>query len=181
MLRRVILGAAFAYASGAWAQAAAPSDGLASTGEYIVGFVQYVHWPAEDAAKTWQVCVGSPLGDRTAYYAGRTARGKAFSVRAVAASDALADCHILDLTNTSEGDAKAFLARARPLAILTVGEGERFCTTGGIACLRSHPDGGFEINLSAVQRARLMVNAQLLMLGRRRETAGDGPTPGGRL
>ncbi len=173
MLRRVMLGAVLAYASGALAQAASPSDGLTSAGEYIVGFVQYVHWPAEDGVRTWQVCVGAPAGDRAAAYAGRTARGKAFSVRAVAATDAIADCQILDLTNTSAGDTKALLARARPLAILTVGEGERFCTTGGVACLRSRADGGgFEINLSAVQQARLIVNAQLLMLGRRRQTAG---------
>jgi hypothetical protein len=35
--------------------------------------------------------------------------------------------------------------------------------------------GGFEVNLSALQDAGLNANAQLLMLGRRRQTAGAAP------
>lgn len=153
----------------------APSTGgLGTAGDYIVGFVQYVRWPAEDDIKSWQVCIAAPLADKADAYAGRTARGKPFEVRAVAARDAVADCHVLDLSDASTADAKALLERARRLAILTVGEGERFCTAGGVACLRRRDGGGFEINLSAAQQARLNVNAQLLMLGRKRQLAGGG-------
>jgi hypothetical protein len=43
-------------------------------------------------------------------------------------------------------------------------------------CLRpSSEGGGFEINLSAAQASRLNVNAQLLMLGRKRQIAGTKP------
>lgn len=168
LLRAAATAIAVACASAAFAQSA----GLASTGEYIVGFVQYVRWPAEDDIKTWHVCVGSRLTDKAAYD-GRSARGKTFAVRSVAANDGLADCQILDLTDAAPADTKALLARARRLAILTVGEGEAFCTAGGIACLRSrHEASGFEINLTAVQRARLNVSAQLLMLGRKRQPEG---------
>ncbi len=168
-----VVAAALASAGGARAQAPA-SGGLVTVGDYVVGFVQYVRWPTEDDVKTWQVCVAAPLADKADAYAGRSARGKPFEVRAVAARDALDDCHVLDLSDASAADAKALLERARRLAILTVGEGERFCTAGGVACLRRHDGGGFEINLSAAQQARLNVNAQLLMLGRKRQFAGGG-------
>jgi len=165
----------FAAALAFAADAQAPSPGgLGSAGNYVLGFVQYVRWPAEDEIKRWQVCVAGPLADKADAYAGRSARGKPFEVRTVSARDALADCHVLDLSDASAADAKALLERARPLAILTVGEGERFCTAGGVACLRRRDGGGFEINLSAAQQARLNVNAQLLMLGRKRPFAGGG-------
>jgi len=164
---------AAASALTATADAQAPSTGgLGTAGDYVVGFVQYVRWPAEDDIKSWQVCVAAPVADKADAYAGRTARGKPFEVRAVTARDAIADCHVLDLSDASASDAKALLERARRLAILTVGEGERFCTAGGVACLRRRDGGGFEINLSAAQQARLNVNAQLLMLGRKRPFAG---------
>jgi len=167
---------AMSLAGAAPAQAPSPPPGgLGSVGDYVVGFVQYVRWPAEDDIRSWQVCIAAPLADKAAdAYAGRSARGKPFEVRAVGARDAIADCHVLDLSDASPADVKALLERARPLAILTVGEGERFCTAGGVACLRRRDGGGFEINLSAAQQARLNVNAQLLMLGRKRQLAGGG-------
>jgi hypothetical protein len=175
LLRSVAAALALA-SSGAAAQAPSPAaSGLGTAGDYIAGFVQYVRWPAEDDVKTWQVCVAPPLADKAAAYAGRIARGKPFEVRAVGPRDGLADCHVLDLTDAPAADGKALLERARRLAILTVGEGERFCTAGGVACLRQRDgSGGFEINLSAAQQARLSVNAQLLMLGRKRQLAGGG-------
>ena len=162
-----------AATDGARAQAPAGS-GLGTVGDYIVGFAQYVRWPAEDEASSWKVCVAAPLGDKADAYAGRTVRGKPFAVRAVGGRDPLDGCHVLDLSDASPADAKPLLERARRLAVLTVGEGERFCTAGGVACLRRQDGGGFEINLSAAQQARLSINAQLLMLGRKRQLAGDG-------
>jgi hypothetical protein len=172
--RLCLLVSALALASGSLAQAPS-SGGLGTAADYIVGFVQYVRWPAEESLASWQVCVAAPLADKAAAYAGRTARGKPFAVRAIAAGDTLVDCHVVELMDASEADARRLLERARHLPVLTVGDGERFCSAGGIACLRLREGaGGFEINLSAVQQARLVVNAQLLMLGRKRHVAGSG-------
>jgi hypothetical protein len=171
----VPLCAVVALATAGGASAQAPASGGLGAADYVVGFVQYVRWPAEEQVKSWQVCVAAPLGDKADRYAGRSARGKAFEVRAVGPRDGLAECHVLDLSDASAAEAKALLERARPLAVLTVGEGERFCTAGGVACLRGRDGGGgFEINLSAAQQARLSVNAQLLMLGRKRQVGGGG-------
>ena len=150
-----------------------PVTGLATPGDYVVRFVQYVRWPADEGITAWQVCIAAGSPAKAATYAERTSRGRRFSTRAVSATDPIVDCQILDLTDTPPIEAKALLQRARQLAILTVGDGEAFCSAGGIACLRRNADStGFEINLSAVQQARLAVNPQLLMLGRRRVAAG---------
>jgi hypothetical protein len=173
----MLIAAALVLAGGAMADSSPPpGGGLATTGDYVVRFVQYVRWPADESIAAWQVCIATGSAAKTATYAERISRGRPFATRAVSATDTLADCQILDLTDTPPTDAKPLLQRARPLAILTVGDGEAFCSAGGIACLRKQPDaGGFEINLSAVQQARLAVNPQLLMLGRRRVAAGGAP------
>jgi YfiR/HmsC-like len=141
-------------------------------GAYVLGFIQYVRWPAEESIPAWQVCVPGAPG-KTPAYGGRSARGKSVSVRPIATGDSLEGCHILDLTDAPVVGAKALLSRARKYPILTVGEDSAFCTAGGVVCFRSG-DGasGFEINLSAAQEAGLRVNAQLLNLGRKRHTAG---------
>jgi hypothetical protein len=151
--------------------------GLSSTSDYIAGFVQYVKWPHEDGAQTWQVCVVAPAAEAADDYARRSARGKPFAVRAVAAGADVGSCHVLDLTRAPERESKTLVGAARALPVLTVGHGDRFCAAGGGVCLRPATDGGgFEINLSAIQQSGLKVNAQLLMLGRKRTVAG-GPTP----
>jgi hypothetical protein len=169
--------AALLVAAGAAAQTAPAADGgLGTSADYIARFVQYVRWPGEDDIDAWQVCVAATPGDDPAAYSGQTARGKPFSARRVAAADAVADCQVLDLTTAPPADSKVLLGRARRLSILTVGTGESFCSAGGTVCLRpSSEGGGFEINLSAAQASRLNVNAQLLMLGRKRQIAGTKP------
>ena len=173
-LRRAFLrlfGVALCFA---WTSAAHSQDPAAdNTGAdaYLLGFIQYVRWPAEEAIVAWHVCTPAAAGKATAY-GGRHARGKPVSVRPVAAGDSLDGCQILDLTDAPAARAKALLALARKQPILTVGEYPAFCTAGGIVCFRSGDTAsGFEINLTAVQEAGLRVNAQLLNLGRKRQTA----------
>jgi hypothetical protein len=154
----------------------AASDGFGTSADYIARFVQYVRWPGDDAIDAWRICIAAAAGDAPASYAGHSARGKSFAARRVATTESIADCHVLDLTTTPPAEAKVLLGRTRQLPILTVGIGETFCSAGGTVCLRpSGEGGGFEINLSAAQQSRLSINAQLLMLGRKRHVAGGQP------
>jgi len=161
-----------------WAGAAQPQDPPAAdtgAGAYLLGFIQYVRWPAEESIPAWEVCVPAAPG-KTPAYGGRSARGKPVSARSVAAGDSLEGCQILDLTDAPAARVKALLAQARKQPILTVGEDSAFCTAGGIVCFRSGDSAsGFEINLSAAQEAGLRINAQLLNLGRKRQTARGNP------
>jgi hypothetical protein len=150
---------------------------LSTPQDYISRFVLYVRWPDDAAIKAWQVCVATPATDGDARYAGVSARDRPFSVRHVTTTDAIADCQILDLSGTDAVEAARFLKVAQPMhGILTVGDGSSFCSAGGQICLLLHePQGGFEVNLSAVKSSGLAINAQLLMLARQHSTEGGTP------
>jgi hypothetical protein len=158
LLRRALLRLA-SLAIGVACVAAAPAQAPRPDGDgadaYLLGFIQYVRWPAEESIAAWQVCRPGAAGK--------------------SAGDSLDGCQILDLTRAPAASARAMLALARKQPILTVGEDAAFCTAGGVVCLRP-PEGanGFEINLSAVQEAGLRVNAQLLSMGRKRQATKEG-------
>lgn len=142
-------------------------DGLGTSAEYIVGFVRYVHWDGEDGAEAWHICiVGNVPVEQDRVYADEIVRGKRFVVRRVAADDALANCHVLDLTAVDATTSTTMLLRTRHLPILSVGSGSEFCSEGGQMCLHmTDRSQKFEINLSAVKESGLNVSARLLMLG----------------
>ena len=124
--------------------------------------------------RRWDVCVlpGAAVPDGEL----PNARGRPIVVRALAANESPDRCQILDLTGMTAAQTRKMLERTRRAPVVTIGEGEAFCTAGGVICTRdAAAGGGFEVNLSALQEAGLAANAQLLMLGRRRQTAGAAP------
>lgn len=148
-----------------------------TTSDYIERFVQYVRWPAERADTPWHVCSASASASKEADYVGRSARGRAFRMTRVAAPDTARECQILDLTGSTLADAQHFLDAVRGAPVLTVGTGAAFCGAGGIVCFMPTGPRPFEINVSAVKRAGLVVNARLLDLGRGRSAQARGDTP----
>jgi hypothetical protein len=166
---RTIEAAAAAQATAALVTGAAYAA-LSTPQDYISRFVLYVRWPDDAAIKAWQVCVASPATTGDDYYATLTVRERPFTVRHVTAADALGTCQILDLSGIAAAQAKDFLQPHVP-GVLTVGDGKDFCSAGGLICLRlGEPQGGFEVNLSAVKNSGLAINAQLLMLARQPAT-----------
>ena len=155
---------------------AATHSGLSTPQDYISRFVLYVRWPDDAAITAWQVCVAAPATGADDYYATLTVRERPFAVRHVTAADALDACQILDLSGIDAAPALHFLQTHALHGVLTVGDGKDFCSAGGLICLRLHePQGGFEVNLSAVKNSGLAINAQLLMLAR--QQAADAGTP----
>ncbi|MEP7043560.1 MAG: YfiR family protein [Dokdonella sp.] len=158
-----------------FAIAAASSTEPDEADDYIAGFVRYVHWPYEDMAANWTLCVGGdPAVDRDARRAAGNARGKSFVLRHVDSADGLDGCHVLDLTGADHATSVALLARSRGRPVLSVGRGADFCTAGGLICLREPgSERAFEVNLSAIRESGLSVSARLLRLGAAR-TPQDG-------
>jgi hypothetical protein len=175
--------AGFLLACGDSAQGVAESpppsdaDGALTTADYIERFVQYVHWPAERTGAPWHVCGGPASSLKGADYAGRVARGRSFHLTRVEEPNAAHECNILDLTGSTPADAGHFLDAVRGAPILTVGTGPAFCSAGGIICFLPAGPRSFEINVSAVKRAGLVVNARLLNLGRSESEQTRGSTP----
>lgn len=159
---------------------AAASAGSAEGGspdDYIVGFVRYVHWPDEDAARAWTVCIaGLGADDRDARYVNERVRNKPFAWRPVEGAQDLDGCQVLDLTRADKAASAALLARSRGRPLLSVGRGADFCTAGGLICLHDPGDErAFEVNLSAIKESGLSVSARLLRLGAGHAPQGDTP------
>lgn len=151
--------------------AIAAADGLDTPSEYIAGFFRYVQWPDEEHFPSWTVClVGKLSPEQTQFYAGRSARGKPFTVRGINADAPINDCQVLDLTSSDIKTAKRVLNRSRQMPILTVGSNREFCSIGGQICLHLNTDDAkrqpkFEVNLSTFRDSKLEVSARLLTIG----------------
>lgn len=136
--------------------------------DYIVRFVQYVRWPADDATTPWNVCVTRNSDRYVDALKGASVHGRSFRVTEVHDASAISGCHVLDLTELTIAQAQAYLSAATTSHVFTMGLGSDFCSAGGIVCLElGQKESTFGINLSAVKRSGLEVNAQLLKLGKR--------------
>ena len=135
--------------------------------QYIARFVQYVRWPDEIEEQPWTVCVAPSAIDAAALYVGAHARGRGFEVRSVDSVEQARACHVLDTSGFDSERRSEFLVGLSREPVLTVGLGREFCNAGGQICLTDEAHVRFEINLSAMQQARLRANARLLRLGKR--------------
>jgi hypothetical protein len=164
-LLRWLLGGTLALA--ATVAAAAPT-----AQEYISGFVLYVRWPEDAQIKTWQVCVATTSTAGDAHYADLRVRDRPFVLRHVKSGDDLDGCQVLDLTAADPAISTNLLKATQSRSMLTVGSGRDFCSAGGMICLLlDQPRGGFEVNLSAIRGAGLLINAKLLMMARQSGSA----------
>src|SRR6476659_2704948 len=93
LLTRLCAPLLFAFVMMAPAAAALPTPQ-----EYLSGFLLYVRWPDETSISVWQICVAAPASADDAQYANLVVRERKFSIRHVVLGDALATCHVLDLT-----------------------------------------------------------------------------------
>lgn len=137
---------------------------------FIYQFPQFVDWPAEawDDAKVVELCVlrPNPFGaELEQLVRGESLRGRPIAIRQVEPDDSIASCHLLFLTNRSDGAMKGLLKQATARAILTVGDSERFLDEGGIIALKvADRRVRFDINVSNARRAGLRISSQLLNL-----------------
>lgn len=143
--------------------------------EYIQRFIQYVRWPGDKQIERWHICVPGGLAQTRTDYDGADVRGREFEIRLSKIPDDMAGCHVLDLSGLTLEQAKPFLVELDDAPILTVGSGTDFCSAGGAICLTPSATRPFSIDLNAVRRAQLQINARLLRMGDRSDGAGPPP------
>jgi hypothetical protein len=180
-----IAGARIACALGALAHLA-PAFGVQASqvvpvaGEYelkaafLFNFIKFTEWPAAEANKGDEPFVIGVLGKDPFGAAldkvteGETIHSRKIVVRRFARMDDLAaSSQIVFISASEERNLDAILKLLDGQAVLTVSEIASFAERGGIVELKK--DGNrivFEINLSAVKRAGLNMNAQLLKLAK---------------
>jgi hypothetical protein len=135
----------------------------------LYNIAKFVDWPADafaDAATPLVICIlgvdpfGTILDD--------TLKGHMVGKRPVLAkriTDVTSGCHLLFVANSERRRLPSIFDRVRRTSMLTVGEAEGFADQGGMIGLAT--DGNrvrFDINVEAVDGARLKLSARLMAL-----------------
>ena len=152
----------------AGAKAAATPDSQATVTTVVAGIVSYTRWPAETR---WirlctigrgpgvdELLAATDLGSAQQSVPVRAARG---------ATNALNECDVIYVGALATSEARNLLQSTLGRPVLMIGEGQEFCTDGGMFCLQPAASPvGFAVNLDAVARSGLRVNPRVLRMAR---------------
>jgi hypothetical protein len=158
---------------------ARPPSELEVKAAFLYHFAQLVSWPAEPQGPVVVAVVGrDPFGDRLeATIGGQSVRGRPIRIERASRPGGLASVpHVLFVGAATLREAQALLAEVPRAPVLTVGATPGFAGGGGMVEFRVTPDArvAFDIDLRAVERARLAMSSQLLKIAR---IVGQAPAP----
>jgi hypothetical protein len=141
---------------------------------FLARSASFVDWPGDSpfqTASSFRWCVfgtfsfGTTLAELTRDI---VVNGKKSEVKWIRKETELIGCQIIFVSRSEEKRYAIILDAARAGGGLTIGETQNFLDAGGMMTLLT--DGaspGFEVNLEAVQAARLKVSSRLLALAKR--------------
>lgn len=140
---------------------------------FVLNFTQFVEWPAaafatRDAPLVIGVLGTNPFGTLLeATVRNERVGGRPLVVRELDSAADAASCHLLFVSRSESARLLAVLSSLRGRPILTIGESDRFCQTGGMIKLGVQDETvRFEMNPHAAAAAGLHVSAKLLRLGK---------------
>jgi hypothetical protein len=149
------------------AQAAKPLD-YEVKAAYLFNFSRFITWPPPTSAQgeVFNVCVlgRDPFGSALRHtLAGESVDGRTVVARTIKkVEDALA-CRILFVSGSEDSHVPAILQGLGEASILTVSDVPGFTARGGmIQFVYEGRNVRFEVNLTAAERARLALSADLL-------------------
>jgi hypothetical protein len=136
---------------------------------FLVNFSKYVSWPAGAFGDSATPITIGVLGENKfgehlpRAMEGKTAGGRALTIRLVEKDEDLAGCQILFIGASEKKRVAEILARIKALPVLTVGETENFLPHGGIIHF-AKKEGRVRlgIDLDAARRAGLQISSKLL-------------------
>lgn len=138
---------------------------------FLYNFARFVDWPPEafrDASAPLVVCIegDDPFGnalDQT--FQGKTVNGRAFVIRRGRQLPELKQCHIVFISSSERRRLPQIFSRLQGASVLTVGESERFASSGGVIQFALQDNRvHLLINPDAAARARLKVSSKLLAI-----------------
>ena len=164
----LVLGLLVAAASRASAQSA-PSPEYQLKAVFLFNFAQFVEWPdAAFGAPTEPLVIGVLGQDPFGAYLDETVQGETINHRPLAVRrfrgvDEITTCHILFVNRPEPGQMQAILDSLQGRSVLTVSDGERFPSSGGMIGFVSEQSRiRLRINLEAAQAAKLTISSKLL-------------------
>ena len=140
---------------------------------FLYNFARFVEWPADvfpdsQSAVVIGVIGGDGLGETLAQaVAGKTVNGRPLVIRQCKRGQDLRNYHLLFISSSERKHLSQILESLKGASVLTVGETDRFARLGGaVNFLLEENKVRFEVNVAAVERARLKMSAKLLGLAR---------------
>jgi hypothetical protein len=138
---------------------------------FLYNFTKFVEWPRgafpDDGAPVVVGVFGpDPFGPTLdEIVAGKRAGERPLVIRRLDSSDGLAACHVLFVSSAKAAELVRLLPSLAHRPILTVGETDGFCETGGIVqFVMVQRKVRFRINTTAAERAGLKISSRLLDL-----------------
>jgi hypothetical protein len=173
----IAMGAVWVVLLALWATALMPVPALAQRpseyqvkAAFIYNFPNFVDWPEgalpdTTTALTIGILGKDPFGDAFAPFLSRAVKGRKGIIRRSTRLQELPFCHILFICESEKKYLPQILEHFRGRPVLTVGETEGFAQTGVMINLVLKGNKvGFEVNVDAVEQARLKLSAKLLDL-----------------
>jgi hypothetical protein len=150
------------------AQPARPLDSEVKA-TYLFNFGRFTTWPQSAAAadgRSFSVCVlgRDPFGPTLdATMAGEIIAGQAVVAKRIAKSSEMMGCRILFVSRSEEPQLPSILDAAGAAGALTVSDLPQFAARGGMIQFVSQNNKiRFEVNLTAVEQANLLLSSELL-------------------
>ena len=158
---------------GARAEAQAPMAESQVKAMFVYNFLKFVEWPLNTAASPKDPFVVAIIGEgETADSTERFLQSKAIGerplvVRRIRWNESLARVQAALVVESDARKLQRILEAATSAGVLTIGEGERFATQGGvIGLLVEDRRVRFDVDTTAAKNAGLRVSSKLLALTR---------------
>lgn len=156
------------------------SPGNGDVAEFIVNFVRYTAWPPDSARKMITVCYahgGALTASAMTIEQPVTFKGYPLTWRPVSLPTQLAACDVLWLNADVRPAPREWLSAISDKPVLTISNYADFTADGGIVgAYRVGNDWRFEVNLEALQRARINIAAAALRLSQKPKPVVAGET-----
>ncbi|MDR2208225.1 MAG: YfiR family protein [Azoarcus sp.] len=134
------------------------------------GIVGYTQWP--DAKESFRICLSGDNRHLAMIRQSAIKLGHGVATLSLL-ENAATSCDIVYVSGTGDDEAGKLPRLLDGAPVLSIGEGEDFCSMGGMFCLLSSDkeDGAideFAVNLDAISRSTLRINPQVLRLSKNR-------------
>jgi len=140
---------------------------------FLYNFTRFVSWPDTAFANAMAPLVigvfgPNPFGSALAKtIEGKTTQAHPIIVQRFSKTNETDRCHILFIGSSDPRELSRILEHLKSSPVLTVGEQDRFCQTGGMVnFILAGRNVRFEMNPDAIDRAALSISSRLLKLAK---------------
>ena len=136
---------------------------------YLVNFMKYVEWPANNRNTTTICLFGrDTLGHYLSSHEGRPIGGRELRIRRVNSPDEMANCQLVYIPDVEEARIGVVLRWTLGMPILSTSNADGFARSGGgIELLRSGGRVQFIVNADTLSRQGLTPSSQMMRLANR--------------